>query len=60
MPGANRAAPIARIHVIQPGERLWDIAERYYGKGHLWPKIRAANPGIDPLNLKLDAKLLIP
>lgn len=59
---ARRAAhPSAmRMHEIQPGERLWDIARKYYGSGAKWTKIRDANPGVNPENLKLGAKLLIP
>jgi hypothetical protein len=34
-------------HVVAPGEGLWNVAERYYGDGTLWPEIAVAN-GIDP------------
>lgn len=54
------ARPRVRVHEIQPGERLWDIARQYYGKGVAWPRIKQANPGIDENALKPGARLLIP
>ncbi len=32
-----------RVHKVQPGDSLWAIAQRYYGKGSLYPKIKDAN-----------------
>jgi LysM repeat protein len=30
-------------YVVKPGDTLWDIAERQYGDGRLWPAIYRAN-----------------
>lgn len=34
-----------RIHVVVKGNTLWGIAQRYYGRGTLWPRIYDANRG---------------
>jgi nucleoid-associated protein YgaU len=49
-----------RYHVVKSGDSPWKLAARYYGKGHLWPKIRKANPGVDFDPLARGKKLLIP
>lgn len=33
-------------HQLRPHETLWSIAERYYGRGWLYPVIIAQNPGL--------------
>jgi LysM repeat protein len=33
----------ATTYVVKPGDTLWDIAERQYGDGRLWPAIYRAN-----------------
>ena len=43
------AAEQRRTHVVQPGETLYGIAEKYYGDSTHWKKIRDANKAqIDP------------
>ena len=32
-----------RTHKVKKGDCLWDIAQKYYGKGSLYPKIKEAN-----------------
>lgn len=32
-----------KIHVVGPGDSLWSLAKKYYGKGSLWEKIADAN-----------------
>ena len=41
-----QAAPraTAHVHVVEQGDDLWTLAERYYGRGQDWRKIAAANP----------------
>lgn len=34
------------IHYVQPGESLWQIAQRYYDDGESWRVIAAANEGV--------------
>jgi hypothetical protein len=49
---AEAAAPVEKApelvlhHHLRPGETLWSIAKRYYGKGHLYPVLIAQNPGL--------------
>lgn len=31
-------------HVVQKGDTLWDISEKYYGDPELWPKLWEMNP----------------
>jgi nucleoid-associated protein YgaU len=50
----------AREHVVESGETLADISEKYYNTTRYWKKIVAANPGIDPNMLKVGEKLVIP
>ena len=39
----------ARTYVVQPGDTLFRLAEKYYGDANLWKRIRAANrTRIDP------------
>ncbi|MEX2212859.1 MAG: LysM peptidoglycan-binding domain-containing protein [Phycisphaeraceae bacterium] len=40
-PPARQPEPI--VHFVQPGERLWSIAERYYGNGKYWTIISQSN-----------------
>jgi LysM repeat protein len=32
-----------RVYVVKKGDCLWKIAQRYYGRGALWPRIYDAN-----------------
>ncbi len=31
-------------HIVQKGDTLWDICEKYYGNPNLWPKLWQMNP----------------
>ncbi|MGD8227632.1 MAG: LysM domain-containing protein [Desulfobacteraceae bacterium] len=35
-----------QTHVVQKGDTLWDICEKYYGDPNLWPKLWQMNPFI--------------
>lgn len=52
--------PGARAHTVAKGEVLWDIAQKYYGKGWEWRHIAQANPNIDPHMLPEGAVLIVP
>jgi nucleoid-associated protein YgaU len=54
------AASEAKTHIVANGELLGDIALKYLGSAKLWKKIVEANPGLDPKNLKVGQKLVIP
>ncbi|WP_193604819.1 LysM peptidoglycan-binding domain-containing protein [Nocardioides dongkuii] len=43
LPGANASAP--SVHVVQPGDTLWGIAERHLGDGLRWRSIAELNHG---------------
>jgi LysM repeat protein len=50
-------------HVVQAGDDLWSLAERYYGNGREWRKIAAANPTVltgGPDRLQVGWRLKIP
>lgn len=55
-------APVSesKTHTVANGELLGDIALKYYGSSKSWKKIQEANPGVDPKNLKVGQKLVIP
>jgi nucleoid-associated protein YgaU len=54
------AAGGQRTHTIVSGERLWDIAERYYGNGVYYRRILEANPGLDATRLRVGQEVIIP
>jgi nucleoid-associated protein YgaU len=67
LPAAGTAAasdqPVAaRSHVVQPGDTLSRIAQRYYGNGRRWNEILAANKALipDPDRLAIGTTLVIP
>src|SRR6516225_3539800 len=38
-----KPASAAQVYVVQAGDSLWSIAQRFYGNPHLWPHIYYAN-----------------
>ncbi len=52
----------ARTHKIQEGETLEIIAQKEWGPGNgrYWKKIRDANPGLSPTNLRIGKMIEIP
>lgn len=47
-------------HLVERDDNLWNIAKKYYGKGHLYKKIVEANPGLNPNKLPVGKKITIP
>ena len=50
---------------VKKGDCLWDIAQKYYGKGSLYPKIKEANkskyPSLSKSNIiQINWELIIP
>lgn len=39
----NNTNNTQKTHKVKKGDCLWDIAQKYYGKGNLYPKIKEAN-----------------
>lgn len=64
VPAAAQQTPPAqeRIHVVQRGETLWDIARYYLGDPFLWPEIFRLNADVvqDPARIEPNTRLRIP
>ena len=60
-PGGPSAGEV-QIHEVKPGDTLGAIAQRFYGKASLYPKIFEANRDIlaNPDLIKVGQKLKIP
>lgn len=56
----DESRPRQVVHVVQRGEWLWTLADRYLGDGSQWREIADANPGISPDHLAVGQKLVIP
>lgn len=50
----------ATTHVVAKGETLSDISQAHYGTSKHWRRIVEANPGLDPVRLKLGQVIQIP
>ena len=37
---------ISEVHVVQPGDTLWDLSSRYLNSPWLWPRVWSYNPHI--------------
>ncbi|MCL4397564.1 LysM peptidoglycan-binding domain-containing protein [Patescibacteria group bacterium] len=57
-PSATVALPTT--HVVENGESLWSIAERYYSSGYNWQDIAKANNLTNPSEIEPGQKLTIP
>jgi nucleoid-associated protein YgaU len=55
-------APAKRTHIVQKGDSLWKLAEKYYGDASKWRLIQQANKEIVPRTtaLRIGLKLNIP
>ena len=40
---AGREASLPGIYIVKPGDTLWGIADRHYGKGARYTRIHRAN-----------------
>ena len=49
-----------RTYIVRQGDTLWELAEKYYGKGTLWEQIAKANKIKNPRALKVGQKIIIP
>ena len=60
-PVPTETLPI-NMHVVRPGEGLWQIAERFYGDGRKYLQIYEANKNVmsNPEDIRVGMKLRIP
>jgi len=51
-----------RVHIVRPGDTLWDLARQYLRNPFLWPEIFSVNRGtvVDPHLIYPQARLRIP
>ncbi|AXE25426.1 lectin [Streptomyces globosus] len=54
------AIPEPRTYTVEPGDTLWDIAERFYGDGNRYHDIAAASGIADPDLVDVGQVLTIP
>jgi LysM repeat protein len=61
-PAASQQAEPQQVHVVRPGETLWDIARAYLSDPFLWPEIFRLNADVvrDPALIYPDDRLVIP
>jgi LysM repeat protein len=62
-PRSGHVESASHHYVVQVGDDLWSLAERYYGDGRGWRKIAAANPKLltgGPDRLQVGWRLKIP
>ena len=59
-PPAPPVSDSGREYVVKSGDTLEAIARSQMGDGQKWKSIVAANPGINPTNLKIGQKIRIP
>ncbi|MBI4617714.1 MAG: LysM peptidoglycan-binding domain-containing protein [Planctomycetes bacterium] len=57
---AGGPAGPSSYHVVAQGESLYSIAQRYYGNGNLWRRIKDANPDLSSWNVRAGMRLVIP
>jgi nucleoid-associated protein YgaU len=53
-------ASAEKTYTIKPGDSLWIIAKEQYGDGSKHDLIAKANPSLNPNNLKVGSKIVIP
>ena len=60
LPPAPVGAQTGGRYTVVRGDTLSGIARRYYGNPSAWKNIAAANPGVNPNDLKVGQTLVLP
>lgn len=55
---AETGASSAKTYTVEPGDSLWSVSERFYGRGDNWQRLAAANPHITNPNLIVPGMVL--
>ena len=58
--GESKAIEEAKTHIVQSGENLWKIAEKYYQSGYNWVDIASENNIARPFIVRTGSELVIP
>lgn len=58
--GPTRIRDGQTFHIVQAGDTLWAVAERYYDSGYNWVDIASANELTNPGQINAGQELLIP
>jgi len=59
-PSPKTATTPGTTYTVAKGDTFWSIAQRVYGDGKLWTKIKQANPGVDMNALMVGQVIKIP
>ena len=58
--GPTRIRNGQTFHVVEVGDTLWTVAEKYYDSGYNWVDIASVNELTNPGQIDVDQELLIP
>jgi len=58
--GSTRIRDGQTFHVVEAGDTLWTVAEKYYDSGYNWVDIASVNDLTNPGQIDVDQELLIP
>ena len=47
-------------HTVTKSDTLWSLSKQYLGDPRRWQEIVKANPGLNPSQLKVGQRILIP
>ena len=54
------APQLIRTYTVERGDSFWKIAKKVYGDGMRMKDIEAANPGVDPMKIRVGDEIVLP